>query len=62
RLSPTTPTTYRFVTTLKASYEPPLIKGLTVLLRTDLVNTWYQGSYSFDSQFNVGLKYQLILF
>jgi len=62
RLSPTTPTTYRFVTTLKASYEPPIIKGLTVLLRTDLVNTWYQGSYSFDSQFNVGLKYQLILF
>ncbi|MGI6432719.1 MAG: hypothetical protein ACOXZ4_02485, partial [Sphaerochaetaceae bacterium] len=62
RLSPTGDPTYRLVVTGQLSYDIPLVQGLSVWGRTDMVNTWHKGSYSFDAQVNAGISYSVTLF
>ncbi len=62
RLSPTGDPTYRLVVTGQLSYDIPLVQGLSVWGRTDVVNTWHKGSYSFDAQVNAGISYSVTLF
>ena len=62
RLSPTGNPTFRFIITATGEYSPSFVKGLSIIGRTDLVNTWHKYEYSFDAQFNVGIVYSVTLF
>ena len=62
RLSPTGNPTFRFIVTATGEYSPSFVKGLSIIGRTDLVNTWHKYEYSFDAQFNVGIVYSVTLF